>query len=144
MRCAPRSLAGRCLYSQFSRLPQLYAPGCGWSYSLASDVLGWVISEASMLPLSGVLRREVFDPLGMTCTCLFSELQKNHDVAIVYEHRQHGWQPATSTMVNWADAGAPESGGSSMVTTLRDMMRLASAYVEASQDFLSADLWNLT
>lgn len=143
IRSAPKSISPRDMYSRFSRLPRLYSPGQGWSYSLASDVLGWVLSEVSAAPLEEVLQTEVFSPLAMTRTCLYSELQEDHDVGLVYEHGLDGWQPAYSAMTGWGDPHTPPSGGASMVTTLRDAMRLASTYVNENPEFLSPELRRL-
>lgn len=144
LRSQPLSGCQRDIYATFSALPRLYAPGGGWSYSLASDVLGWVLSEVTGSSLAAVLRAEVFGPLNMTRSCLLSELDdQDLDVALVYEREQCGWRPSDSAMAGWADPGRPPSGGASLVTTLRDLMRLAGAYVSSSPGFLSRRLWRL-
>jgi CubicO group peptidase (beta-lactamase class C family) len=144
MRSAPRSRSPREIYSTFSALPRLYPPGQGWSYSLASDVLGWVLSEVSGSSLAAVLRTEVFDPLNMTRSCLLDQLDdEGLDVAVVYEREEDRWRRSATAMSGWADPGVPQSGGASMATTLRDLMRLASAYVGRNPAFLSLRLWRL-
>jgi CubicO group peptidase (beta-lactamase class C family) len=144
MRSAPGSKSPRDIYSSFSALPRLYAPGQGWSYSLASDVLGWVLSEVSGSSLAAVLRTEVFDPLNMTGSCLLGELDgEGIDVAAVYEREGDRWRRSDSAMAGWADPDLPQSGGASMATTLRDLMRLASAYIGRNPEFLSLRLWRL-
>jgi CubicO group peptidase (beta-lactamase class C family) len=49
-------------------VPLAFAPGAGWGYSLALDVTGALIARAAGEPLPALLKRLVFDPLGMTDT----------------------------------------------------------------------------
>lgn len=141
IRTSPRSMQPLDMYREFSKLPRLYPPGEGWSYSLASDVLGWVLSEVTSATLAQALRREVFDPLGMGRTCLQSELAQDGDIATIYARGSSEWVSAEAAMADWGNVTAPQSGGASMVTTLCDIMKLASSYVRESPEYLSADLW---
>ena len=103
LRNAPQGLVGAALYRQFSSLPRLYPPGAGWSCSLASDVLGWVISAArGDVPLGRVMREEVFDALGMDHSCFLSEIDPDGDVASVYERdTEHRWRLSELAMSGW-------------------------------------------
>ncbi|MCL2657902.1 MAG: beta-lactamase family protein [Betaproteobacteria bacterium] len=49
-------------------IPLAYAPGTGWRYSVALDVLGGVMSAATGSSLPDIVRREVTAPLGMQDT----------------------------------------------------------------------------
>jgi CubicO group peptidase (beta-lactamase class C family) len=49
-------------------VPLLYEPGTGWSYSLATDVLGEVVARAGGGSLPEVVKRTVTEPLGMRDT----------------------------------------------------------------------------
>lgn len=53
---------------RISSIPLLFAPGTSWSYSLATDVLGLVIEQATHLPLAKAIQRLVMEPLGLTDT----------------------------------------------------------------------------
>ncbi|GGF30542.1 esterase [Aliidongia dinghuensis] len=53
---------------RLARAPLFYAPGTGWRYSLAMDVLGAVIEQAAGRPLPDVVRTLVTGPLGMADT----------------------------------------------------------------------------
>lgn len=48
--------------------PLLFEPGSGWAYSLAADVLGAVLQQATGEPLPQVLARWVTEPLAMNAT----------------------------------------------------------------------------
>ncbi|WP_019211671.1 serine hydrolase domain-containing protein [Yersinia massiliensis] len=49
-------------------VPLVYAPGAGWRYSVALDVLGGVVSAATGLDLPEIIRQQVTAPLGMADT----------------------------------------------------------------------------
>ncbi|MFU9136842.1 serine hydrolase domain-containing protein [Erwinia tasmaniensis] len=46
-------------------MPLQFEPGSHWQYSLATDVLGWVIGQLEGDTLPNIIKREVTDPLGM-------------------------------------------------------------------------------
>ncbi|MCW8278459.1 beta-lactamase family protein [Pseudomonas sp. PCH199] len=54
--------------AELAKLPLEFAPGTGWNYSVATDVLGVVISRIENKPLGEVLRERIFAPLGMLDT----------------------------------------------------------------------------
>jgi len=51
-----------------ARAPLLFAPGSGWQYSIAIDVLGEVIARASGASLPALIAELITAPLGMTQT----------------------------------------------------------------------------
>lgn len=53
---------------RLARAPLLYAPGTGWRYSLALDVLGRVVEKVTKLDLAGALHKLVTGPLGLKDT----------------------------------------------------------------------------
>jgi CubicO group peptidase (beta-lactamase class C family) len=53
---------------RIASIPLSYKPGTSWGYSVASDVLGEVISRASGTPLPEAVSRFVTTPLGMRHT----------------------------------------------------------------------------
>jgi CubicO group peptidase (beta-lactamase class C family) len=53
---------------RLASVPLLYEPGTSWSYSLATDVLGEVVSRAGGAPLPEMVRRKVTGPLGLKDT----------------------------------------------------------------------------
>jgi CubicO group peptidase (beta-lactamase class C family) len=53
---------------RMATVPLRFAPGSAWHYSLATDVLGAVLSAASGMTLPEVLAERVTRPLGMTDT----------------------------------------------------------------------------
>ncbi|WP_455924879.1 serine hydrolase domain-containing protein [Pseudomonas putida] len=53
---------------RIASVPLLYAPGCGWGYSLATDVVGALVERVHGQPLGMAVRELVTGPLGMTDT----------------------------------------------------------------------------
>ncbi len=53
---------------RLASVPLLYEPGTGWSYSLATDVLGEIVGRAGGGTLPEVVKRTVTEPLGMRDT----------------------------------------------------------------------------
>jgi len=53
---------------QLARIPLLFPPGTGWSYSSGLDVAGRVIEVASGMSLDRFLEEQIFRPLGMPDT----------------------------------------------------------------------------
>ena len=56
------------LIEKLSQVPLLYNPGSRWSYSLASDVCGYLVEVISGQPLETFLRERLFEPLDMPDT----------------------------------------------------------------------------
>jgi CubicO group peptidase (beta-lactamase class C family) len=55
-------------FRRLSAFPLLFAPGTGWSYSIAIDVLGAIIAKIEGCPLDEAVKRHVAGPLGMMDT----------------------------------------------------------------------------
>lgn len=54
--------------ARLGQAPLVYAPGTGWRYSLAIDVLGAVLEKAAGKPLPDLVEEKVTGPLGMADT----------------------------------------------------------------------------
>ena len=54
--------------AELAKIPLEFAPGTGWNYSVATDVLGVVVSRIVGKPLGEVLADRIFAPLGMPDT----------------------------------------------------------------------------
>ena len=65
-------------------LPLLHQPGERWLYGTGSDVLGVLLARAANAPLEEVLRRRVFDPLGMGDTAFWTRPQDHHRLVPAY------------------------------------------------------------
>lgn len=53
---------------RIAKVPLLFHPGEGWTYSMASDVAGALVEAISGQPFDSFLQQRIFDPLGMKDT----------------------------------------------------------------------------
>ncbi len=56
---------------KLARMPLLFQPGDAWEYSLADDVLGYLVEVVSGMPLDKFYEERIFKPLGMKDTGFF-------------------------------------------------------------------------
>ena len=114
-----RSNAEHC--AVLASLPLLHEPGSVWNYSRATDVLGRVVEVLSGLPLGEHLRRDVFDPLGMTDTGFTVPAAEQARIAEPFAN-----DPDSAAPITLFDARQPaalESGGGGLFSTAADYAR---------------------
>ena len=74
--------------------PLLFQPGDAWEYSLADDVLGYLVEVVSGMPLDKFLQERIFGPLGMKDSCFFLPDEKVPRLATAYTYYpEKGLQP---------------------------------------------------
>ncbi|MCY1267059.1 Esterase EstB [compost metagenome] len=139
--------------SRIARAPLVYMPGTSWRYSLAIDVLGAAIEQATGKPLALAVKELVTDPLGMTDTgFLATDIER---LAVPYANAADEPVRMTDNMdvplpegfgvsVRFApsralDPNAFPSGGAGMYGTADDVLR-ALEVIRANEGFLPADL----
>ncbi|HZO98739.1 MAG TPA: serine hydrolase domain-containing protein [Terriglobia bacterium] len=79
---------------KLAKLPLLFQPGDTWEYSLADDVLGYLVEVVSGMPLDKFLEERIFKPLGMKDTEFFLSEAKVPRLASAYTYYpDKGLQP---------------------------------------------------
>ena len=73
------------MIDQLAELPLEFSPGDSWNYSVATDVLGYLIEVISGQSLPEYLRDTIFNPLGMTDTSFSIDDDKVPRFASCYE-----------------------------------------------------------
>ncbi len=68
-----------------SSVPLLFQPGTSWRYSVSMDVLGRIIEIINADSLQNILKKNIFDPLGMTETDFLVPDQKTSRLMKSYE-----------------------------------------------------------
>ena len=58
----------RTMIDALAKVPLEFSPGTRWNYSVATDVLGYLVEVMSGLSFDEYLRRRLFEPLGMKDT----------------------------------------------------------------------------
>lgn len=120
---------------RLASLPLFFAPGTGWRYSLATDVLGAVVQAASGCNMSDLVNQEVLSPLGMVDTGFGTTPERQAAPAYwdfetsVQRVQGCGWFPVDGGRARLSEGrvwrgGGYHSAGAGMTGTADDYMRL--------------------
>lgn len=110
--------------------PLMFQPGTEWFYSIASGILGVIVSRISGLSFGDFLQERIFAPLGMGDTGFQTRADNAHRLVTFYQDDgQGGLKEVTQVL------GAPinpftappefEDGGGGLVSNLSDYARFA-------------------
>src|SRR3954452_4037489 len=67
-----------------AKIPLEFSPGEAWNYSVATDVVGYLIGKISGKPFEQFLKERILEPLGMTDTDFHVPAAKAHRFAACY------------------------------------------------------------
>jgi CubicO group peptidase (beta-lactamase class C family) len=109
----------------YAEVPLLFEPGTSWHYSVAFDVLGWVVQLASGQALDAFCREEIFGPLQMPDSCWHVEPSKVGRLAQLHERDEEtqALRPLPPDQV--LSPPTRFEGGSDLISTLGDYYRFA-------------------
>ncbi len=82
---------------QLAGLPLTFSPGDAWNYSVAMDVMGYLVQKVSGQSFGEFLRTRIFEPLGMTDTAFWCPPEKLDRFASCYEAKPDGACPFRTT-----------------------------------------------
>lgn len=130
----PQEMTTMELAKRLAGCPLAHVPGEAWRYGTSADVLGAVVEAVTGQRFGEFLKKEIFDPLGMTDTDFWVPGEKQERLAAAYETireadgscrlvRYEGNNLAVSN--GMAKAPAFEAGGAGLASTLDDYMRFA-------------------
>lgn len=108
-------------------LPLAHQPGQVWHYSVATDVLGYLVELISGMSLDDFFEQNIFQPLGMADTSFSVPPERIDRFATLYGPTEDGAlevldRPATS---EWLAPVSLYSGGHGLVSTAADYLRFA-------------------
>jgi len=112
--------------ARLAAVPLIYAPGKGWHYSFATEVLARLIEVASEKPLDRFLSERIFKPLDMRDTGFHVPEEKLDRFAVIYGNGLRvtsAPQPGTSGPFSFRESPKFLSGGGGLVSTATDYMR---------------------
>lgn len=120
--------------AKLSQLPLIHQPGTIMSYGAATDLLGFLIARIEGEPLGAVLKRRIFDPLGMTDTGFLVPPDKRDRCAAAYgfDDDEHLIKLAARSGVFVDERPVEmtyESGGQGLWSTVEDYLRFARLFV---------------
>ena len=110
---------------KLSGLPLAHQPGSAWRYSVATDVLGYLVEVVSGESFDSFLARRVFEPLDMADTSFYVREEQVDRFAQLYGPGENGAiAPIESPALGrFTHPPALFSGGGGLVSTIDDYMR---------------------
>ncbi|MEO1163364.1 MAG: serine hydrolase domain-containing protein [Chloroflexota bacterium] len=119
-------------------LPLLFEPGEKWRYSVATDVLGYLVQVIADMPLADFLQERIFDPLGMTDTGFMVAEENTSRLAQIYMseglYDPQPFEPQKTFGVG--DVTTPTQrplGGAGLTSTLDDYLRFANCLLNGGE-----------
>ena len=147
------------LISILSELPLVFNPGSHWRYSVATDVLAYLLETVTQKTITELLRKYILNPLEMTDTNFTIEPENQHRIMQVYGVRSLSELPALKRLPH--DLSKPANlgrshpldypefrrGGYGLFSTISDYMKFANMLRDGKtidgQVILSEGMWNL-
>jgi CubicO group peptidase (beta-lactamase class C family) len=112
------------MIAQLEQLPLEFSPGEAWNYSVATDVLGYLVEKISGQSFADFVRGRILRPLGMNDTDFFVPAEKRARFASCY------YAKAGKLLIyddgqksSYATPPKLESGGGGLASTAGDYLR---------------------
>ena len=117
------------MIADLAKIPLEFSPGDAWNYSVATDVVGYLVETISGQPFEQFLQQRIFDPLGMTDTGFHVPADKAHRFAACYAADGRGGMtlqddPTTSSFLTPPSC---ISGGGGLCATASDYLTFCRA-----------------
>jgi len=115
---------------KMARLPLLYQPGKGWTYSMSMDIEGYIVEKLSGQSLPDFMRDQIFKPLGMKDSAFYVPTDKRNRFSAVYTTGPNGEivpveAGPSGRSTEYATQPTMPSGGGGLVSTAADYYRFA-------------------
>ena len=113
-----RSLTLELWARKLAQLPLVYVPGAGWRYSMATDLLGYLVQVVSGQPFEDFLHEKLFEPLRMVDTAFYVPDGKTDRLTKIYGDGL--WEIGTDHLPDFTKSPGWPSGGGGLVSTISD------------------------
>jgi len=120
-----RKIGGDEWVKGIASFPLAYQPGERMHYSQATDVLGFLVARVEGRPLGEVLKRRIFDPLGMKDTAFHVPAAKLDRLAKLYTKPADGGPLREVPLPLSNEPPVFEGGGEGLFSTLDDYLLFA-------------------
>ncbi len=123
-RQTPGGLSG--MVDQLAQIPLDFSPGTAWNYSVAIDVLGYLVEKLSGVSFGEFLQTRLFEPLGMSDTAFTVPPDKVERFTSCYQPGPQGSGLKLQDDARESTYATPpslESGGGGLVSTAHDYLR---------------------
>ncbi len=120
---------------RIASLPLMFHPGEKWHYSVATDVIGYLVEVLSGKPLADFMQEKIFDPLGMVDTAFHIDPSKLSRFCSLYGKTADSDfgvldLPESS---EYLPPVALHSGGSGLVSTTADYLQFAQCILNKGE-----------
>ena len=116
-------------------LPLMYHPGGKWHYSVATDIVGYLVEVLADKPLSDFLQDKIFDPLGMVDTTFHIDPSKLSRFCTLYGKTEDS-DLGPLDLPDLSEFLPPvtlHSGGSGLVSTTNDYLQFAQCILNKGE-----------
>ena len=123
------------LTDRIANLPLLYHPGGKWHYSVATDVIGYLVELMSDKPLMDFMQEKIFNPLGMVDTAFRIDPSKLSRFCTLYGKTPESDfgvldTPDTSEFLPPVTL---QAGGSGLVSTITDYLKFTQCLLNKGE-----------
>jgi CubicO group peptidase (beta-lactamase class C family) len=119
------------MIDKLAKLPLLYQPSQGWTYSVSMDIEGYIVEKLSGQTLPDFMRDHIYQPLGMKDAGFYVPQDKRSRFATLYHWKRDGGgltiepDQGPSDPHDFDKPTDLPSGGGGMVSTIEDYYRFA-------------------
>lgn len=118
---------------KLGEIPLVHEPGARWTYSVSTDVLGYLVEVVSEMPFEEFLQTKIFKPLGMVDTAFSVPKEKVERFAALYRHnKEDGMKLAANVPLANDDVSFFPSGGG-LVSTAADYLRFCQMLLNGGE-----------
>src|SRR5215210_3840125 len=130
------------MIEDLAKIPLEFSPGEAWNYSVATDVIGYLIGLISGKPFEQFLKERILDPLGMNDTDFFVPKDKAHRFAACYSAGVQIGMSAGEAKLTLQDDPATSSfleppsfisGGGGLCSTAADYLTFCRALLNGGE-----------
>jgi CubicO group peptidase (beta-lactamase class C family) len=121
--------------AKLATLPLIDQPGANFHYGVSTDLLGFLMARIEGTSLSALMRRRVFEPLGMHDTGFNVPSDKRHRRAVLTgfddagQLKNLGIAPGSHALADRPDTMTFEGGGGGLFSTVEDYSSFARLFV---------------
>ena len=123
------------MIDDLAKIPLEFSPGEAWNYSVATDVIGYLVGLISGMPFEQFVKERILNPLGMTDTDFYVPAAKAHRLAACYSADGKGGMtlqddPAESSFL---EPPSLISGGGGLCSTAADYLTFCRALLNRGE-----------
>ena len=122
------------MVKKLGNIPLVHEPDEKWTYSVSTDVLGYLVEVVSGMPFEKFLQIRLFEPLGMVDTGFSVPPEKRDRLATLYRRtKENGLEQTKRAAIAIDEFTFFPSGGGGLVSTAADYMRFSQMLLNGGE-----------